>query len=134
MLVEGVYVTWKHAWKMTNSARTYQVDGFSGGEGDDVRARHLVLALLVAVHGGLGAQNGLEPIRLERLVGGVPPLVVAGRVHDHDRRVAALHHSDDRRSVVDQWMAHTTVELGRSIGCTRYCAACERRGWSLGVP
>jgi hypothetical protein len=70
---------------------TYQEDGFSGDEGHDVRARHLVLALLDAVHGGLGAENGLEPFRLERLVGGVPPLVVAVRVDDHDRRVAALH-------------------------------------------
>jgi hypothetical protein len=64
--------------------------GFLGGEGQDVGAGNLVPAPRVAVHGGLGVHDRLEPLRLQRLVVGVPPLVVAVRVHDQDRRVAAL--------------------------------------------
>jgi hypothetical protein len=89
----------------------YLVDGFSGGEGHDVGAGNLVAALRVAVHGGLGVQDGLEPLRLERLVVAVPPLVVAVGVHDHDRRVAALSCSYiPPDQTLDHWPSPAAVE------------------------
>jgi hypothetical protein len=48
--------------------------GFLGGEGQDVGAGNLVPAPRVAVHGGLGVHDRLEPLRLQRLVVGVPPV------------------------------------------------------------
>jgi len=77
-------------WPIRVARNTYLDDGLPGGERQDVGTRHLVAALRVAVDGGLGAQDRLEPLPLQRLVVAVPPLVVAVRVHDHDRRIAAL--------------------------------------------
>uniref|UniRef100_A0A804PCT4 Uncharacterized protein n=1 Tax=Zea mays TaxID=4577 RepID=A0A804PCT4_MAIZE len=72
------------------NSRSYQEHGVPGGEGQDVGAGHHVPALRVAVHRRLGAHHRAEPFRLQHHAVGAPPLVAAGRVDEHHRRVAAL--------------------------------------------